>query len=266
MTMNFADKLQSYRKQKGMSQENLADVIGVSRQAVSKWESGQSYPEIDKMIAISELFGVSVDHLVKDVQEEAGGASQAGYVPVVSYAELRSLFHYEYKSKRTLFGLPLVHINVGRGVYVAKGIFAIGTIAMGAVSIGAVALGGLCLGAISLGLFSLAAVALGLLFAGGGLAVGAIAAGGVAVGIFAVGGLSLGMYALGGCAIASKVAVGGYASGHIAIGETAKGAYTFLINSDGSGSFAAEQVKQLVDQEYPGLWKPIKDILLWPVR
>ncbi|WP_084064909.1 helix-turn-helix transcriptional regulator [Paenibacillus stellifer] len=45
--MEFAEKLQSYRKQRGMSQENLAEVVGVSRQAVSKWESGQSYPEMD---------------------------------------------------------------------------------------------------------------------------------------------------------------------------------------------------------------------------
>jgi DNA-binding XRE family transcriptional regulator len=48
--MRFQDKLQALRKERGMSQEKLAEMIGVSRQAVAKWEVGQSYPEIDKLI------------------------------------------------------------------------------------------------------------------------------------------------------------------------------------------------------------------------
>lgn len=68
--MKFQDKLQVFRKEKGMSQEKLAEVIGVSRQAVAKWEVGQSYPEIDKLIALSDLFRVSIDRLVKDNDDE----------------------------------------------------------------------------------------------------------------------------------------------------------------------------------------------------
>jgi transcriptional regulator with XRE-family HTH domain len=68
--MKFQDKLQIFRKEKGMSQEKLADKIGVSRQAVAKWETGQSCPDLDKIIALSDLLGVSVDSLVKDRDDE----------------------------------------------------------------------------------------------------------------------------------------------------------------------------------------------------
>jgi len=52
--MNIADRIQNLRKAKGISQEELADKVGVSRQAVSKWESEQSVPDLDKVIIMSE--------------------------------------------------------------------------------------------------------------------------------------------------------------------------------------------------------------------
>jgi len=64
--MNFSEKLQILRKNKGFTQEALADKLGVSRQAVAKWESGQIYPDISNLIQLSELMSVSVDYLVKD--------------------------------------------------------------------------------------------------------------------------------------------------------------------------------------------------------
>ena len=64
--MIFSEKLQILRKNKGYTQEALADKLGVSRQAVAKWESGQIYPDISNLIQISELMNVSVDYLVKD--------------------------------------------------------------------------------------------------------------------------------------------------------------------------------------------------------
>lgn len=64
--MNFSEKLQILRKNKGFTQEALADRLGVSRQAVAKWESGQIYPDISNLIQLSELMSVSVDYLVKD--------------------------------------------------------------------------------------------------------------------------------------------------------------------------------------------------------
>ena len=54
MVMNIADRIQYLRKTKGISQEELADKIGVSRQAVSKWESEQSMPDIDKVVIMSD--------------------------------------------------------------------------------------------------------------------------------------------------------------------------------------------------------------------
>ncbi len=63
--MSFSETLQTLRKEKGLSQEKLAELLNVSRQAVSKWESGQAYPEIDKLIILSDLFKITLDDLVK---------------------------------------------------------------------------------------------------------------------------------------------------------------------------------------------------------
>ncbi len=64
--MNFADKLIDLRRKKGWSQEDLALHMDVTRQSVSKWESGQSQPDIEKIIRLSDLFSVSTDYLLKD--------------------------------------------------------------------------------------------------------------------------------------------------------------------------------------------------------
>ena len=63
--MDFGDKLLLVRKDRGLSQEEVAEAVGVSRQAVAKWESGQGYPDIENLVALSDLFGVSIDRLVK---------------------------------------------------------------------------------------------------------------------------------------------------------------------------------------------------------
>jgi transcriptional regulator with XRE-family HTH domain len=77
--MNIADRIQSLRKQKGMSQIELADAIGVSRQAVSKWESEQTIPDLDKIVAMSEIFGTTTDYLLKGIEpvENEGGQAAA---------------------------------------------------------------------------------------------------------------------------------------------------------------------------------------------
>lgn len=66
--MNIAERIQHLRKQKGYSQEELADKVGVSRQAVSKWESGQSTPDLGKIIVMSELFEVTTDYILKGIE------------------------------------------------------------------------------------------------------------------------------------------------------------------------------------------------------
>lgn len=64
--MIFSEKLQLIRKSKGLTQEELAEKLSISRQAVAKWESGQSYPDIGNLLSISNLFHVTVDYLVRD--------------------------------------------------------------------------------------------------------------------------------------------------------------------------------------------------------
>ena len=64
--MKFCEKLQKLRKEKGYSQEQLADLLDVSRQSVSKWESGTTYPEMDKLLSLCKIFNVSLDELTND--------------------------------------------------------------------------------------------------------------------------------------------------------------------------------------------------------
>lgn len=77
--MEFYQKLRNIRKENGMSQEDLADQLGVSRQAVSKWESGQGFPETEKLLQISSLYSVSLDYLLKDDPGDAAGSEEPGF-------------------------------------------------------------------------------------------------------------------------------------------------------------------------------------------
>ena len=62
--MEFCEKLQVLRKQKNLTQEELAEVLFVSRTAISKWESGRGYPSIDSLKAVSKFFGITIDELL----------------------------------------------------------------------------------------------------------------------------------------------------------------------------------------------------------
>ncbi len=80
--MDFSEKIAMLRRQKNWSQEELAEKLMVTRQAVSKWESAQSMPDLDKIVQLSELLGVSTDYLLKDSMDEPtkdvpGQAAQA---------------------------------------------------------------------------------------------------------------------------------------------------------------------------------------------
>lgn len=74
--MKFSEKLQKLRKENKMSQEQLADQLEVSRQSVSKWESGQTYPEMDKLISICKIFKCSLDDLTNDDVKEIKGSEK----------------------------------------------------------------------------------------------------------------------------------------------------------------------------------------------
>uniref|UniRef100_UPI00405696B5 helix-turn-helix transcriptional regulator n=1 Tax=Acetatifactor sp. TaxID=1872090 RepID=UPI00405696B5 len=67
--MNLEEKLQILKKKNGYSQEQLADKLGLARQTISKWENGQAVPELSGLIMLSELYGVTIDRIVKDDKE-----------------------------------------------------------------------------------------------------------------------------------------------------------------------------------------------------
>ena len=245
--MDFRERLFDLRRQAGLSQEELANLVGVTRQAVQKWEAGTSRPDMDNLVSLAEYFNVSLDYLAvgKEPLPPPSPTVVNNY-----YHEHR--WHYEYKSKRTLFGLPLVHINCGPGIHWARGIIAIGDIATGFVALGGIAAGLVSLGALSLGLlFALGALSVGMISIGG-LAIGVTAWGGFAFGVLSVGGLSWGVYAAGGVATASKVAVGGAASAPLAIGSAAEGAKAILIPPSGLNGAELDAAKAAIDAACQG--------------
>lgn len=65
--MKFNEKLISLRKAEGLSQEELGAELGVSRQTISKWESGQSYPDFQRLVLLGDYFGLMLDELVRDI-------------------------------------------------------------------------------------------------------------------------------------------------------------------------------------------------------
>lgn len=244
----FGKRLCAARNHAELSQEELAERASVTRQAVSQWESGRSLPDVDKLAALCKALGTSMDVLAYGEEARTQRSQAQNGLPFFLY------YHYEYKSKRTWLGLPLFHINIGyrRGKpYIAKGIFAFGTVAIGVVSLGVLALGGVAFGALSLGV-----LALGALAAGGGafgaIAAGLVACGGVAAGVLAFGGVSLGQYAVGGAAIASRVAIGDYAHAHVAIGHTSIGDYVLQSHrASNLSTLSAADVRALILRVYP---------------
>lgn len=224
--MTTGEKISTLRKKYGYKQEELAELLGVSRQAVSRWESDCAFPETEKLLKMSKLFNCSVDYLLKYDAAENCAESATGCGQSRNVFEMLKKWHYEYKSEKTVFGLPLVHINIGFGRtakgffavgFKSLGIFSVGLLACGVFSFGVLAAGLVALASLSLGFLSLGAVALGI-FALGGASVGVISFGGLAVGLFAYGGCAVGGYAFGGYAYGSFVAIGDIARGGIALG------------------------------------------------
>ena len=103
--MIFADKLILLRKKAGWSQEELADQMNVTRQSVSKWEGAQSVPDLEKMIRLSKLFGVSTDYLLKDEIEEAEHISLSDDAPTlrrVSMDEANTFLSVKLRTAKTI--------------------------------------------------------------------------------------------------------------------------------------------------------------------
>lgn len=101
--MNMAEKLIALRKCRGWSQEDLAEQLDVSRQSVSKWESGTSLPDLDRVLNLSRLFGVSTDYLLRDdLEQETAAAPAPVEAPAASSEAVRSVGEEEAKTYLSL--------------------------------------------------------------------------------------------------------------------------------------------------------------------
>lgn len=215
--MTFGNKLSKLRRENNYTQEQLAELLGVSRQAISKWESDSAYPETDKLIRISKLFNCSLDYLMKD---EVDSQPQAQPVSQPIRLQLR-----ERKSEKELWGMPLWHVGKNaRGVIAvglnARGILAVGVRARGLISVGVLSMGLLSVGTLSLGILSVGLVALGFLSAGC-FSAGVVAVGCISWGVICLGAIATGDFSIGALATGKYFARGDHAQGMIAIGKTA---------------------------------------------
>ena len=110
--MEFNNKLYELRKQKGFSQEELANRLNVSRQTVSKWEVGESTPDMEKLVAISDLFGVSLDELVKGEEPKPVGTSEQ-IVKSELYSDIKEHVLTDNNKKKAKKGLKIAGIVAG---------------------------------------------------------------------------------------------------------------------------------------------------------
>lgn len=130
--MNIADRIQNLRKTKGISQEELADNVGVSRQAVSKWESEQSIPDLDKIIIMSDYFEVTTDYILKgiepskqtDKKSDNSIESQILYIASTAFIAI-GLFcafgaWHEEQTAESIWGSMIIQVVGIVGYFIAK--------------------------------------------------------------------------------------------------------------------------------------------------
>ena len=145
--MILSEKLFVLRKKAGMNQEELAERLDVSRQAISKWENGESFPEITKLKAIADIFSVTTDFLLDDTKDEFMRAEFS------ENAERKTAFDRFSDKTEEIFGklrIPLGILSIVYGVYqiVIMGIFFVNMIApLPSAAVSVVTGAGLALGA-----------------------------------------------------------------------------------------------------------------------
>lgn len=109
--MILADKITALRKKAGWSQEELAEQLGVTRQSVSKWEGAQSVPDMDKVVQMSRLFGVTTDFLPKDELSEEEPAPEG----CVNHSAMQALLEEEDYTRENKAKSPV--IGAVSGIY-----------------------------------------------------------------------------------------------------------------------------------------------------
>lgn len=109
MTQEIADRLTQIRREKGMSQEELAEKLGVSRQAVSKWERAESAPDTDNLIALAKLYGVTLDELLNaDTKPDRPAAPEDDPIDPENPLPKGSYFDHVMEKKRRAFPYPVL--------------------------------------------------------------------------------------------------------------------------------------------------------------
>lgn len=110
--MDFNNKLYELRKQKGLSQEELANRLNVSRQTISKWEVGDSTPDLEKLAAISDLFNISLDELVhgKTPEPEPAAAAQMQTAGAAIYSDIKENVLTDDNKKKAKKGIKIAAI------------------------------------------------------------------------------------------------------------------------------------------------------------
>lgn len=247
--MQFSEKLIRLRRAAGLSQEQLADQLGVTRQSVSKWESDAAMPELGKLIALSEKFAVSVDYLVKDYLEEEAQAEWEDRstrleekVDTLTRDYRRSFGPvFRYTSRVRLLGLPLVSVRFGHDRHPTSNNTAIGIVAVGNFSVGVISVGLIAAGIFPMGMISLGLLALGM----------------VSIGYFAIGISAVGVLATGVSAVGYQAAVGVTAHGAVAVGREAAGEHVLML--DGHAGWL--EAREFLRTYCPKLWSPLARIL-----
>ena len=221
--MTLGEKIAKQRKENNYTQEQLADILGVSRQSVSKWESDIAYPETDKLIKLGKLFDCSMDYLLNEDCTDRSGKDTDEVVSVLDtiHSTIKRQCR-ERKSEKIVCGMPLYHIGRdARGFFAiglkARGVFAVGLRARGMVSLGLLSLGFISIGVLSIGLIAFGTFALGLLSVGS-IALGLFAVGAISIGIISFGALSIGGFSSGALAIGKYISIGDHARAMIAVG------------------------------------------------
>jgi transcriptional regulator with XRE-family HTH domain len=264
--MTLGEKLSKLRKEYDYTQEQLAEILGVSRQSISKWESDIAYPETDKLVKIGKLFECSMDYLLNDDITEKCGLEPTEKEDF--FDKFKKQFR-ERKSEKTVCGMPLYHIGKNaHGFFAiglrARGVFAIGLLSRGVVSLGLLSLGLISMGLFAVGLVSVGTLALGLLSVGT-VALGLFAAGAISIGAISFGALSVGFFSAGALAIGKYAAVGDHAYALIAIGKSfAEGSVYSHIGDMNTADIP--QIIAWLDANVPPVLTPAKEIFKFFIR